>query len=169
MNVLFYVSAVIAVICALMVVTRANAAHALVYLVVLFLAIASVFLSLGAPLMAVLQIVIYAGAIIVLFVFVVMMLNQGRDAEQRERTWLRWPTWVVPIVLGLVLMLQITAALASKWIGSSGATVSPNSVGVSLFTDYLIGVELASMMLLAALAAAFHYGSFGSREEEQDD
>jgi NADH:ubiquinone oxidoreductase subunit 6 (subunit J) len=40
---------------------------------------------------------------------------------------------------------------------------------VSLFTDYLIGVELASMMLLTALAAAFHYGSFGSREEEQDD
>lgn len=169
MNALFYISGLVAIICALMVITRANAAHALVYLVILFLAIASVFLTLGAPLVAVLQIVIYAGAIIVLFVFVVMMLNLGRAAEQREGTWLRWRTWIIPAVLGLVLLVQIGSALAGRWIGTSGAQVGPKSVGVSLFTDYLIGVELASMMLLAALAAAFHYGDFASRQEGQDD
>jgi NADH-quinone oxidoreductase subunit J len=162
---LFYVSGMIAIIAALLVVTQKNAAHAVVYLVILFLAIASVFLTLGGPLVAALQIVIYAGAIIVLFVFVVMMLNEGRAAEERERARMPARIWIVPVILGLVLISQIAAVVFSRSVGSTGATVEPKQVGILLFTRYLAGVELASMLLLAALAAAFHFGAF-TREDQ---
>jgi NADH-quinone oxidoreductase subunit J len=164
MTTLFYVSGAIAIISALMVIIQTNAAHAIIYLLVLFLAIASVFLTLGAPLAAALQIVIYAGAIIVLFVFVVMMLNEGRAAVQRERSWISGRIWLAPVLLGAVLLMQFISVLARRDAGAAGATVGPKQVGVSLFTDYLIGVELASMLLLAALAAAFHFGLFQRNE-----
>lgn len=174
MNALFYTSGAIAVIAALLVITSTNAAHAVVYLVLAFLAIASVFFTLGAPLIAVLQIVIYAGAIIVLFVFVVMMLNLGSTAVERERVWLRSPVWIVPAILGVVLLVEFVAAMNSSTLAlpntpilhHSITPVPPKAVGRSLYSDYIIGVELASFLLLAALAAAFH---FGVRHEEAGD
>ena len=169
MTALFYVSAAIAIISAAMVVTRTNAAHALIYLVLLFLATASVFLTQGAPLVAALQIVVYAGAIIVLFVFVVMMLNEGRVTEQRERRWIKGRIWILPLVLAAALLAQFVAALTGPGVGQAGAAVGPKAVGISLFTDYLIGVELASMLLLAALVAAFHFGLFPNRQDSNDE
>lgn len=171
MTTLFYVSAIIAVISALMAITRASAMHALVYLVVLFLAIASIFLTLGAPFVAVLQIVVYAGAIIVLFVFAVMMLDQGREAQHHERGLIRGKIWIVPVILASILLVQLRVALFDHSAirnPQSAMVVGPKLVGISLFTHYLIGVELASFMLLAGLVAAFHYGLFSNREEQDD-
>ena len=163
MSILFYISAVAAIIAALLVVTRANAMHALIYLIVLFLAIASIFFTLGAPFVAALQIIIYAGAIMVLFVFVVMMLNLGRTAQQQERSWLSGLIWIVPTVLAVVLLVFFVMTLAGKDTAAAGAVVNPKTVGKSLFTTYIIGVELASMLLLAALAAGYHFGVLPSR------
>ncbi len=157
MNALFYVSGAIAVIAGLSVVTQANAMRALINLIVLLLAIASVFYTLGAPFAAALQIVVYAGAIMVLFVFTIMMLNLSEEAENRERGWLASVLWALPVLLAAVLLAEFTYTLAS---GSAPTTaeVGPKAVGISLFTDYIVGVELASVLLLAALAGAFHYG-----------
>lgn len=152
-----------------MVITRRNAVHALIYLVLLFLATASVFFTLGAPLVAVLQVVIYAGAIIVLFVFVVMTLNEGREGVRREREWTRGRIWIVPCVLGAALLVQVAAVLLRRGLGASQGLIGPKAVGVSLFTDYLVAVELASMLLLAALAAAFHYGTFRRGSDQGDE
>jgi len=79
LSTLFYISSIIAIIATIMVITRYTPIHALLYLVVSFLAIAMIFLSLGAPFVSVLEVIVYAGAIIVLFIFVVMMLNLGTD------------------------------------------------------------------------------------------
>ncbi len=76
--VLFYAAAAVSLVATTLVVTRLDASHALIYLIVSLLAIAVIFYLLGAPFAAALEVVIYAGAIMVLFVFVVMMLNQGR-------------------------------------------------------------------------------------------
>lgn len=168
MSALFYVSGAIAIVSALMVVTQANAMRALINLIVLLLAIASVFYSLGAPFVAVLQIVIYAGAIMVLFVFTVMMLNLSAEAEQRERGWLAGVMWALPVLLAAALLAEFTYTLAFGG-ASQVAAVTPKAVGISLFTDYLIGVELASVMLLAALVGAFHYGWISSRLERGDE
>ena len=82
-NLVFYISGAVALAATLMVVTRTNAVHAALYLLVSLLAVALVFFSLGAPFVAALEIVVYAGAIMVLFVFVIMMLNIG-PAGDRE-------------------------------------------------------------------------------------
>lgn len=163
MNILFYISGIVAIIAALLVVTRANAMHALAYLIVLFLAISSIFFTLGAPFVAALQIIIYAGAIMVLFVFVIMMLNMGRAAEQQERSWLSGLIWIIPAVLATVLLVFFVLTLANRDTAQAGAAIAPKTVGISLFTTYLIGVELASMLLLAALVAGFHFGVLPSR------
>lgn len=167
MNWYFYASGIVAVIAALMVVTRANAMHALLYLVTVFLAIASVFWTLGAPFLAALQIIIYAGAIMVLFVFVVMMLNIPSEA-QRERTWLRSLIWVLPAFLVLVLLVQFIVAVRVAG-PPAGAIISAKAVGQSLFARYVIGVELASLLLLAGLIAAFHFGVLPERLETAHD
>lgn len=169
MTLLFYVSSIVAVIAAAMVVTRVNATHALLYLVLLFLSIASIFFTLGAPFVAVLQIVVYAGAIMVLFVFVVMMLNLGHEAVEQERTWLRQGVWAMPMVLSAVLLGVFLYALRTPQQELAGITVGPKLVGVSLFTTYFIGVELASILLLAALVAAFHFGILPTRIEASDE
>ncbi len=85
MNLLFYISAVIAVFSTFLVITRKSAVHALLYLIVSLLAVALIFFSLGAPFVAALEVIIYAGAIMVLFVFVIMMLNLSADAAREER------------------------------------------------------------------------------------
>ena len=85
MTAAFYVAAVVAVLATAMVITRANAVHALLYLVVSLLAVAIVFYVLGAPFAAALEVIVYAGAIMVLFVFVIMMLNRNEQATQQER------------------------------------------------------------------------------------
>ncbi len=158
MSVLFYVSACVAVIAGLLVISQTNAMRALLSLVVLLLAVASVFYTLGGPFAAVLQIVVYAGAIIVLFVFVVMMLNLGPGAQERERDWVSSVLWVAPIVLAAALLVQFVATVSTRAPFRGAAVVLPKAVGISLFRDYVIGVELASVLLLAGLVAAFHYG-----------
>ena len=89
MQLTFYIASGIAVIATLMVITRHNLIHALLYLVVSFIAIAVVFYILGAPFMAALEMIIYAGAIVVLIIFVIMMLNLKEEAVEQERRWVR--------------------------------------------------------------------------------
>jgi NADH-quinone oxidoreductase subunit J len=167
MNVVFYLSAVIAVAATLMVITRTNAVHALLYLIVSLLAVAVVFFVLGAPFAAALEIIIYAGAIMVLFVFVVMMLNLGEPAVEQERRWLEPGIWVGPTVLSAVLLGEVVYILASGGaVPSSGAEVGAGAVGATLFGPYLLAVEIASMLLLAGLVGAYHLGRPPEESEE---
>jgi len=169
MRELFFVSGVIASIAGLMVVVQTNAMHALINLIVLLLAVASVFYTLGAPFVAALQIVIYAGAIMVLFVFAVIILNLGRLAEERERDWMSSVLWLVPVLLAAVLLAQFVITVSGREAALAREVVGPKAVGISLYTDYLIGVELASLLLLAALVAAYHLGWPLSRLERGHD
>ena len=110
---IFYISAAVAVVATLLVVTRTHAVHALLYLVVSLLAVAMVFVTLGAPLVAALEVIIYAGAILVLFVFVIMMLNLGPHSARQERAWLTPRTWIGPSVLAAVLLAEVVYVVAS--------------------------------------------------------
>ena len=156
--VLFWVPALVALIATLMVVTRKNASRALVYLVVSLLAVAVIFFVLGAPFAAALEVVVYAGAIVVLFLFVVMMLNLGRSSVLRETRWLQPGMWVFPFVLVFVLAIVMFNALAGSEDQTGGVEVGPKAVGAELFGPYLLAVELAGFLLLAALVGAYHLG-----------
>ena len=165
---LFYIAASISFIATTLVITRTNASHALIYLIVSLLSIAVIFYLLGAPFAAALEIVIYAGAIMVLFLFVVMMLNLGPSQLAQERRWMEPRMWIGPSILTSVLFLEMLYLLAGTPLVTAGEHVSAKAVGQALFGPYLLGVELAGFLLLAALVGAYHFGRryMRSRREE---
>ncbi len=159
MNAAFYVAAAIATAATLMTITRASAMHALLYMVLSLLAVAVVFYVLGAPFAALLEIIVYAGAIMVLFVFVIMMLILGRDAEQRERGWLSPRMWIGPSTLAAALLGELGYVFGFGGTRApAGSPVDAQHVAGLLFGPYLLAVEIASMLLLAGLVGAFRLG-----------
>jgi NADH-quinone oxidoreductase subunit J len=155
----FYSAGLVALVAAGMAVTRRNAVHAALYLIVALLAIALVFFALGAPFVAALEVIVYAGAIMVLFVFVVMMLNLGRAAEAQETTWLSPRAWTGPALLALVLAAELVWVLARGGATTPArAAVGVKAVGTALFGRYALAVELASFLLLAAIVGVYHIG-----------
>ncbi len=159
MNAIFYMSAAIAIAATVMAITRANAVHALLYVICSLLATGVMFFVLGAPFAAALTIIINAGAIMVLFVFIVMMLNLGPQSADRERTWLPPAGWIGPGVIGIVLIVELACVLLRTANGTAtGQEVEARQVGMELFGPYLLGVELASMLLLVGLLGAYHLG-----------
>ena len=159
MNTVFYISAAVAVLATLLAVTRLNAVHALLYLIVSLLASAVVLFDLGAPFVAALEVIIYAGAIMVLFVFVIMMLNLGSPAPEQERRWLTPSEWVGPSLLATILLLELIPVFTTSFGPANGmAVVDSRKVGLALFGPYVIAVELASLLLLAGLVGAYRLG-----------
>lgn len=156
--VLFYVAAAIAVGAAILAMTRSNAAHALIFLIVSLLGIAVLFFLLGAPFAAALQVVVYAGAIMVLFVFVIMMLNLGGNSQEKEHDLLSFEYWLVPGVMAGILLGELMIAINQTTNPLVSDPVLPKAVALSLFGPYMLGVELASMLLLAGLVGAYHLG-----------
>jgi NADH-quinone oxidoreductase subunit J len=158
MTIAFQLAAAVATAATVMVMTRAHAVHALLYLVVSFLGVAVVFLTLGAPLVAALEVIVYAGAILVLFVFVVMMLNLGPAGEKQERAWMRPAAWIGPALLAAVLLALVVGILRGPAHPVSTVALPPKAVSLALYGPYLLAVELASFVLLAGLVGAYHLG-----------
>ncbi|HYA88624.1 MAG TPA: NADH-quinone oxidoreductase subunit J [Nitrospirota bacterium] len=159
MNPLFYISAIIAVVSTFMVITRKSTVHALLYLIVSLLAVSLIFFSLGAPFVAALEVIIYAGAIMVLFVFVIMMLNLSAQAAKQESEWLTPGIWIGPSVLVTLLAAELIYIFTTDRIRLYvPIIIGPKQVGIALFGPYVLGVELASVLLLAGLIGAYHLG-----------
>jgi NADH-quinone oxidoreductase subunit J len=155
-NALFYIAADVAIAATILVISSRNTVHALLNLVVSLLAVAIMFAALGAAFVAALEVIVYAGAIIVLFLFAVMLLDLRSDPGSRIAP----PrVWIGPGVLALVLLAELVYQLVRTHEGViSGGAVGPAAVGVSLYSTYAAGVELASMLLLAGLIGARHLG-----------
>src|SRR5271163_40692 len=109
MELAFYIAGAVAVISTVLMLTRLNVVHALLYLIVSLLGVAVVFYALGAPFVAALELIIYAGAIMVLFVFVVMMLNIGEHAAETELDVFRPRAWLGPGLLAAVLLAEVVS------------------------------------------------------------
>lgn len=158
MNALFYVAAAVAVISTLMVILEFNPVHALLYLIVSLLSVALIFFLLGAPFAAALEVIVYAGAIMVLFVFVVMMLNLGPRTGEKENPRPPLRMWLGPFLLSAALLAELAYVLAGGGPPVVAREVGPREVGLALFGPYLFGAELASMLLLSGLIGAYHLG-----------
>jgi NADH-quinone oxidoreductase subunit J len=155
---LFYTAATVSLISTILSVTRYNAAHALIYLIISLLGSAIIFYLVGAPFAAALEVLIYAGAIMVLFVFVIMMLNLGASGDDLEHRWLKPGMWIFPSILCLALLAEMVYILSSGDRMLAGTVVTPKAVGIELFGPYVLAVEIASMLLLAGLVGAYHLG-----------
>lgn len=156
LQILFYTASLVAIISTALVVGSANAVHALLYLILSLIASAVVFYLMGAYFAALLEVIIYAGAIMVLFLFVVMMLNLGSETIEQEKRWLDPSIWRWPTALATVLFMEFLFVLLRGGAEPVGHIVTPKEVGIALLGPYVIAVELASMLLLAGLVAAYH-------------
>jgi NADH-quinone oxidoreductase subunit J len=156
----FYAAAAVAVIATALALVQTQVVHGLLYLIVSLLAVALMFYALGAPFVAALEVIVYAGAIMVLFVFALMLLNRGPQSVEEERRWLTRRAWIGPLVLSAVLAGELLYAMTrAPGPARAAGVVDSHQVGLAMFgTTYAIGVELASMLLLAGLVAAFHLG-----------
>ena len=158
MNIIFYIAAALAVISTGFAIAGRNAIHSLLFLIVSLLSISVIFYILGAPFIAALEIIIYAGAVMVLFIFVIMMLNVGMERAE-ENKWLQPKMWIIPSILTAILLADFILVLRTRELSViAGQIVEPKQVGVSLFTTYVLGVEISGMLLLAGIVGAYHLG-----------
>jgi NADH-quinone oxidoreductase subunit J len=118
---------------------------------------------------AALEVIIYAGAIMVLFIFVMMMLNIGYLAIQMERAWLSPRAWAGPAILAVLLVIEFGYTLGSAGRAELVHETAPKEVALVLFGPYLLGVELVSMLLLAGIVGAYHLGWNDPKERESID
>jgi NADH-quinone oxidoreductase subunit J len=159
MDMFFYIAALVAIISTVMAISGRNAIHSLLYLILSLLAISVIFYLLNAPFIAALEVIIYAGAIMVLFIFVTMMLNIGLEREA-EKKWLEPRMLIVPSILAAILLVNLILALKNvRTIPPDKEAILPKQVGISLFTTYLLGVEIAAILLMAGVIGAYHLGS----------
>jgi NADH-quinone oxidoreductase subunit J len=153
-------SAVIAVASTIAVVLQRRAVHALLYLIVSFFALAAAMLALGAAFAAALEVVIYAGAVLVLFVFVIMMIRPEGTAPRAR-------VWIGPAGLSALLLAELAYAVAAEpglLAARPGlaAAVPPKEVGIALFSPYALCAEIAAFLLLSGLVGAYHIGRRGA-------
>ncbi|MEP7219386.1 MAG: NADH-quinone oxidoreductase subunit J [Bacteroidota bacterium] len=157
-TVLFSILAAMAVTSALMVVTRKSAISATMFLVMHFLTLGGLYLTLHAQFMAVIQVLVYAGAIMVLVVFVIMLLNLGKEESLSDRMTSRESISVgLAMILGGIMIYAFTrglhpASVVAKEIVNRNGTIE--AVGKALFTTYVFPFEMISMILLAAAVGA---------------
>lgn len=165
MEVIFYIAGIIALFSTVAVVTRKNAVHAMLYLIVSLLGVAVIFFVVGAPFVAALEVIVYAGAIMVLFVFAIMMLNLGKNSETAESSLIHFGTWLLPAILCFVLLGEMIYVLYTEPAGASGIKeIGPADVSVALFSGYALAVELTGMLLMAGIVGAYHIGKERKKE-----
>ncbi len=158
-QILFYILAVVIIIATILAISEKHPVHAIVYLVTSFFGLAVVFYLLAAPLIAVFEVIIYAGAVMVLFMFVIMMLDQGNPAEARRPI-------LAHCLPALVLAAIILAALIILLVGRSTPAVNVTTkhiisvadFAVTLFKKYPLAIEIISMQLLFAVVGVLYLG-----------
>jgi NADH-quinone oxidoreductase subunit J len=154
---IFILAALVSVGCSLAVITQKSPVRAVIFLIMAFVAQAILFVQLGGLFVAALQIIVYAGAILVLFLFIIMLLNLRKDEFGRdEHSLQRWIAFVFAGLLGIELLL---VAVRGSGQGDKSAAPPPGfgsvqSIGEKLFTTYLLPFEATSILLMAAILGA---------------
>jgi NADH-quinone oxidoreductase subunit J len=154
----FYLLSAAAVFSTLMAISRRELIHAVVYLVLSFFSLGLIFFMMGAPLIAALEVLIYAGAIMVLFLFIVMMLEMGAASIKLAPFWKVWGPAVLIAFVILFSMSLLFFGTPGTAASPQAAFISPRQFGHALFTKYMLAVEAASLLLLFALVGALYLG-----------
>ena len=157
--VLFYIFGAIAVVSAILVITRHNVVHSAAFLGATLFAVAGLFLTLNAEFLAGVQVIVYVGGILVLFVFVIMLISVERAAHERQYN----RQWTIAIVTAGILIVEIvyglyrgkdSFVLPSVVPPAAAAVGNSEQVGMALYTAYLLPFEIASILLLVAIVGA---------------
>lgn len=164
LQLMFYFAAALAIVASLKVITGKNTVHALLYLVVSLLAVAVCFYLMGAPFAAGLEVIVYAGAILVLFVFAIMMFGLGQDETlnappSHSLKLSNISLWFGPSLIAILLLAELIFAIDSSAVQEklTSNVIDAKQVGILLYGPYLLAVEIASFLLLAGLIAGYHF------------
>ncbi len=145
---------------ALMVITSKNPVYSVLWLIVTFFAISGHYILLNAQFLAIVNIIVYAGAIMVLFLFVIMLMNLNKESEPARN---RWVT-MVGAIAGGCLLLVLVAALRNTELKGQSAMVMGGDIGLirnlgkELFTTYVVPFEISSVLFLSAMVGAVLIG-----------
>lgn len=159
-EILFWFLTALALMAALMVVFSKNPVHSVLWLIVVFFAISGHYIMLNAQFLAIVNLIVYAGAIMVLFLFVIMLMNLNAETEPQKNRWLWW----AGTLSGGLLMLVIVAALkgtdgqiqVAKLQGTDIGLIK--TLGKTLFSDYVLPFEISSILFLSAMVGAVVIG-----------
>lgn len=145
---------------ALMVVTSKNPVYSVLWLIVTFFAISGHYILLNAQFLAVVNIIVYAGAIMVLFLFVIMLMNLNKSTEPQKNRWVK----IIGAIAGGCLLLVLVAALRNTEMKGQIAQVNQGNIGLiknlgkELFTTYVVPFEISSILFLSAMVGAVVIG-----------
>ena len=159
-QILFWCLSVMALGSALLVVTSKNLVYCVLYLIITFFAISGHYILLNAQFLAVVNLIVYAGAIMVLFLFVIMLMNMNTDTEPRKKKWLKF----AGAFSGGSLLLIMVAALKQADLNNKIAQTNQGDIGLiknlgmTLFKDYVIPFEISSVLFLSAMVGAVVIG-----------
>ena len=158
--VLFWVLSVMALFSALMVITSKNPMHSVIWLIIVFFAISGHYLLLNAQFLAIVNIIVYAGAIMVLFLYVLMLMDLKKETEPKKNRWLK----LAGAVAGGSLLLVLIAALKKADLANQIAETRTGDIGLIenlgkvLFNDYVVPFEISSILFLSAMVGAVVIG-----------
>lgn len=159
-QILFWFLSVVALFSALMLITSKNPVYSVLWLIVTFFAISGHYILLNAQFLAIVNIIVYAGAIMVLFLFVIMLMNLNKETEPQKNRWLK----MAGAIAGGSLLLVLVAALKDTDIKQQQALVNEGSIGLiknlgkELFTTYVVPFEISSILFLSAMVGAVVIG-----------
>ena len=159
-QILFIVLSAVAVFSALMVIISKNPVHSVIWLILVFFAISGHYLLMNAQFLAIVNIIVYAGAIMVLFLYVLMLMDLKKETEPKKNRWLK----IAGAVAGGSLLLVLVAELRKADIGQNIAETRVGDIGLienlgkTLFTDYVVPFEISSILFLSAMVGAVVIG-----------
>ncbi|MFY7878737.1 MAG: NADH-quinone oxidoreductase subunit J [Lacibacter sp.] len=162
-QILFWFLSALALTGALMMVTGKNPVYSVLWLIVVFFAISGHYILLNAQFLAIVNLIVYAGAIMVLFLFVIMLMNLNADNEPQKNKWLKFAGLIAggSLLLILVGALRQSDALRTQALQTGGETGLIHHLGKVLFTDYVLPFELTSILFLSAIVGAVVIGKKG--------
>jgi NADH-quinone oxidoreductase subunit J len=157
---IFWFLSAVAVFSAIMVITRRNPVYSVLYLIITFFAMSGHYVLLNAQFLAIVNIIVYAGAIMVLFLFVLMLMNLNKESEPQKNKYMLWSG---AIAGGLLMFVLIDAVRPDGKIpiydGLSGGNIGLiKNLGMRLYTDYLVPFEISSILFLSAMVGAVVIG-----------
>jgi len=156
-QIIFYILSATAVMATLLAITEKHPVHAILFLVTSLFSMATIFYLLMAPLVAVFEVILYAGAIMVLFLFVIMMLDLGHPEKGLAP---HWREWLPALLLAGVSIASLVLVIVSRHAATAAPAAMPTirEVAVRLFQEHGLAVELISLQLLFALVGALYLG-----------
>jgi len=159
-QILFWFLSILAIFSAIMMVVSKNPVHSVLWLIVVFFAISGHYILLNAQFLAIVNLIVYAGAIMVLFLFVIMLMNLGKVIDPQRNKWLRFAGVIAGGCMLLVLVAALKDAESAKQLAQikEGDIGLINYLGTALFNEYVVPFEISSVLFLSAMVGAVVIG-----------